>query len=86
MGDHIGDKTQSIFRNILEQQFLDQLVNVRVLGDWMFTGKLVKIIAKQGICLADVTVTSCGGLTLCSFDVNNVSIQLEDVTSIGKPA
>ena len=67
------------------REFEGQFVNIRVLGDWMFSGKLVELDDKQ-VCLVDVTVISAGGLTLCTFDVPKVRIYLEAITSAGRPA
>lgn len=85
MEDQIIRSKQSVFSHILKEQFLNHLVDVRVLGDWMFTGNLDDVRDKQEAYLSNVTVTSCQGLTLCSFEVDEVCIQLKDVTSIGKP-
>ena len=86
MREQISRSKEHIFADILEQQFLHHLVNVRVLGDWMFTGKLQELRSKHEISLFDVTVTSCGGQTICTFDVSQVNIQLKDIISVGKPA
>ncbi|MDD4600567.1 hypothetical protein SDC9_13763 [bioreactor metagenome] len=35
--------------------------------------------------LSQVTVFSNGGLTLCAFDVSSVTVNIEALTSVGKP-
>ena len=59
------------------------VVDVIVLGGWLFTGKLVEVEDCQVI-LCDVTVTSCGGLTLSAFEVPQVTICLDTIISAGK--
>lgn len=63
----------------------NKIANVRVLGEWMFTGKLVDLECELAV-LTDVTVTSGAGLTLSVFEVDRVTINLEAITSVGKPA
>ena len=60
-------------------------VNIRVLSNWMFSGVLVSVHDELAI-LAQVTVTSSSGLTLSAFDVDSVKINLESLTSVGKPS
>lgn len=60
------------------------IINVRVLGQWMFTGRLAKLECELAV-LTDVTVTTAGGLTLSVFEVNRVTINLEAITSVGLP-
>jgi len=63
----------------------DHIVNVVSTGGWLFTGKLIEIEDAE-IVLCDVTVTSTGGLTLCTFEVYRVKICLNEITSVGKPS
>lgn len=62
-----------------------KVVNIRVLGDWMFTGRLVKVEHELAL-LTDVTVTSGAGLTLSTFEVDHVVVNLETIASVGKPS
>ena len=61
------------------------LVTIRTFGEWAFAGTLVAVNCEMAF-LSQVTVFSNGGLTLCTFDVNSVTVNLEALTSVGKPA
>lgn len=61
----------------------DHIIDVIVLGGWLFTGKLVEE-EDEKVILCEVTVTSCGGLTLSTFEVPRVEICLDTIISAGK--
>jgi small nuclear ribonucleoprotein (snRNP)-like protein len=61
------------------------IIDVIVLGGWLYTGKLVEVEEEEAI-LCDVTVTSSGGLTLSTFEVGRVTIRLDTIISFGKPS
>ncbi len=63
---------------------INHVVNVIVLGGWLYTGKLVEVKDGQVI-LCNVTVTACGGMTLSSFEVPKVRICLDTIISAGNP-
>jgi hypothetical protein len=63
----------------------NKTIDVIVAGGWLFNGTLGEIDDGQVI-LCDVTVTSCGGLTLNTFEVPRVTICLDALISLGKPA
>jgi hypothetical protein len=69
----------------LLSKLVNHVIDVIVLGGWLYTGKLVEVEDGQVI-LCDVTVTSCGGMTLSSFEVPKVRICLDTIISAGKPA
>jgi hypothetical protein len=60
------------------------LVTIRTFGEWAFAGRLVGVDCELAI-LSEVTVLGSGGLTLCAFDVSSVTVNLEALTSVGKP-
>lgn len=62
----------------------NQIIEVIVAGAWLFNGTLEEIDDGQ-IILCDVTVTSCGGLTVSAFEVPQVTICLDVVISLGEP-
>lgn len=62
----------------------NHVIDVIVAGGWLFTGKLFAV-EEDLLVLCDATVTSSGGLTLSTFEVERVAICLEAVTSAGKP-
>jgi hypothetical protein len=61
---------------------INHVIDVIVLGGWLFTGKLVEVEDGQVI-LCDVTVTSCGGMTVSSFEVPKVRICVDTIISAG---
>lgn len=69
----------------LLNKLTNHVIDVIVLGGWLYTGKLVEVEDGQVI-LCDVTVTSCGGMTLSTFEVPKVRICLDTIISAGKPA
>ena len=60
------------------------LVSIRTFGEWAFSGTLVGVDCKIAF-LSQVTVFSYGGLTICTFDVDSITVNLKAVTSVGKP-
>lgn len=70
------------FEDILEA-VKTHIVDVIVLGGWVFTGRVVAI--DELVILRDVIVTASGGLTVSTFEVPNVSICPDSIISLGKP-
>ncbi len=66
-------------------RFQHRIIDVIVLGGWLYTGKLAEVEDEQAV-LCDVTVTSSGGLTLSTFEVPKVTICLDTIISFGKPS
>lgn len=66
------------------KHMIGDLVNIRVFGDWMFSGVLTRVEDNIAF-LTDVTVFASGGLTLSTFEVGNIRVNLDALTSIAKP-
>ncbi|BBB90422.1 MAG TPA: hypothetical protein PKA28_18160 [Methylomusa anaerophila] len=85
MADKKTDGRQECHKLIQELECMQgATVDIRVLGGWLFNGTLFDV--RPGLAtLANVTVISGGGFTLCAFDVDTVVINIKAITSVGKP-
>ncbi|MGI6092711.1 MAG: hypothetical protein GX348_02240 [Veillonellaceae bacterium] len=79
----VREESHKLIRILKDYKY--SVINIRVLGQWMFTGKLTQLEYELAT-LTNVTVTSGAGLTLSVFEVDRVTINLEAITSIGEPA
>lgn len=85
MAEQMSEGRQESHKLINElKRMQGDTVNIRLLNDWMFTGVLVSVCNEIAL-LSQVTVISSSGLTLSTFDVDAVKINLEALTSVGKP-
>lgn len=66
------------------KKLIGQLVTIRTFGEWAFSGTLEDVSHELAL-LVNVTVSNSGGLTLCAFDVGLATVNLEALTSVGKP-